>query len=497
MLDGDAEFEWILDYEKFKEAKDYSIELSCFCGSAGSLFECIDEGGINVNNSIGSTSGPFRTSTWIAFNEDPFKTALINGSLRANQSLFAGFDSIYFAINVSNNNPDNEPLEILLRTFLVNNETSKVFGVPNEGQLGTGVAGVGTGNSSAVAGHLLSQDAESGIYHITTILDVIYKSQFQVAQYIITTEDFNITSVQDTFQINSIKIRDFFKATVTLNETNQSLTAMPTSNFTDKHILLTEAFFFDFCINSNNSQTTDFNIFIESLILENPTLDESFTIIPKVEDSPTARISNGENNLEVCFRELLPFDLVTSSDYRLSFNIHVGNLIKNFDCSDVSDVCDVSGKTDFFYVANIEDMVQLIKWHTEPNETQQGNPGVFIVTEREEFVPVFDDVAYLRQQEILWDNSSIRCPDKETLGGTNYTCDYSRYPRAGEEIRICMEVFNFFSDEIFIELFNLYFDNDQGDIVEILEFLPKFFEDGVKSITDSDTYLSEQASRAD
>ncbi len=198
----------MLDYNNFKENKDYLAELVCSCGGVGTIYECTDEDGSlpgNFSNSVGTAEIPFTTSQWVTFYQEPFLTSTINGTAFQNQSLFAGLDRINWIRNASNNNPDGEALETFVRTFLVNEDSLRIYGDQNEGSQSVRQRGFGLGNSTSTFDHLTARNAPSGSYHITLVFDVIYKSQFQVAQLIRKTEPFNITSIQDTFTINKVR----------------------------------------------------------------------------------------------------------------------------------------------------------------------------------------------------------------------------------------------------------------------------------------------------
>lgn len=67
-IDGDLEISDILSPTRFNEGTDYSYHIHCYCGSAGGATECVDEDGINVNNSIGSTTNFFTTKTYLTVN---------------------------------------------------------------------------------------------------------------------------------------------------------------------------------------------------------------------------------------------------------------------------------------------------------------------------------------------------------------------------------------------------------------------------------------------
>jgi len=107
---------------------------------------------------------------------------------------------------------------------------------------------------------------------------------------------------------------------------------------------------------------------------------------------------------------------------------------------------------------------------------------------------MFDDVNYTNQEDIDWGNATTKCNNKD--GGGTQLCDYSKYPRVGERIKTCFEARNYFSDEVFIEMFDIYIDNDKGDTTHFLVRENDFIEFGLKSIQDNDLYLGNAPSRA-
>lgn len=495
MIDGNLDFIWFLDYERFKEKKDYVAKISCFCGSTGSIYECIDEDGLNVNNSIGSSDVAFETSEWITFNDDPFPLTLENTTREATQLLFAGFDDIHWSRNVSNNNPDLEPIEVKTRTILVKNDTKQIFGKVNEGTDFGDLDGFSTANSTSFRNHKLTQLADSGVYFIRIIYDVIYKNQFQVAQYIKSTDPFNITSIKDTFQLNNVSVDDFFGKMVTTNSSTLKSTSLPISNQSDNQIVLSEGFKFSFCTGANNTRVgEDITLYVHSLILENPTTGFSQNIISEevLENEVSIIYEENVNETRVCFTEIMPDPVPTHSDYRFHFEIHIGTADEEFLCGEA---CDFEGESDFFYVGKDEDMIPFTKFHRTANLTDLGNPGVFIMTERGEFLNMFDDANYTTQEDIDWFNSTQRCNKKDDP--TNqFLCDYSVHPRAGERIKVCMEARSFYSSEVFIELFDIYLDNDVGDSVIQLKPITQSVENGLKYIGDTDLYVADSVNRA-
>ena len=489
MSDGDFDASWILDYTQFKENKDYEVQLTCFCGSNNSIYECVNEDGTRIENAVGTTFAPFTTSEWIIFREDPFPTSLANGTRQPSQNLSAGFDRINWIRNITNNNPDDEPLETIVRTFLVNNETGRIYGLLNEGSESVRDRGVAKGNSTSTFDHLISRTAPSGIYHITLVFDVIYKAQFQVAQYIRLTEAFNVTSVQDTITLNEVVVEDFFSNEVNTSASTQSLTSLPSSNFSDPFTLLTEGFHSGFCLNITNNRDEEIEIFLDSLILENPITSVSKILVTS--DNIEEADIPASSTEELCFDNILPTELNTHSDYRFSYEFHIGNTEEIFKCEQ----CTFSGQTDYFYVASIENMIDIPKFITSPTSTDKGRPGIFIMNKKNEKLYMFDDYNYTDQSTTDWGNSSVNCEDKDD--GSSKLCDLSVYPNAGEPIKACFEAKSYFRNELFISITDVILDRDIDESVVVLSSEEKgeVLKHSVKSTTDSDMYLSEASSR--
>jgi hypothetical protein len=68
IVDGDVKVDAIMSTERFAEGTQYAYKILCYCGSAVSGTECIDEDGANINNSVGNTKGSFETKTWLTVN---------------------------------------------------------------------------------------------------------------------------------------------------------------------------------------------------------------------------------------------------------------------------------------------------------------------------------------------------------------------------------------------------------------------------------------------
>jgi len=481
MADGDADFTWILNYERFREAKDYNLKVECFCGSNVTALGCFDEDGLSVSNSVGSAEVPFTTSSWIVFNSDPMLLVDTEGSQISNVNLTAGYDRINYLRNTSNNNPLGEAIEADIETFLINNLTGKGFGgakIPSRGFL--------PGNSTSIFDHPISLDTETGSYYILSKINLIYKGQFTVAQYIINTEVFNVTSLNDTFVVNEVEVHDFFGNELNLSETRQNSGVIPLSNFSDPFTLATENFKSQFCINGTNSRDDEIELWAHNIIFENPNtsltriISDEFVLISELEAETTS---------EVCIDVFMPPDLVTNSDYRFLYELHIGTDTEPFLC-DVG--CDFEGHTDFFYVASIEDMIDIPKFIRSPTATDLGRPGIFVVNNKGEKSYMFNDYNYTNQVVTDWFNNSATCFDKD--GTSPRLCNLSSFPVAGEDITVCFEARSYFRDEVFLILEDFTMDKDSDESTIQLPQQP--LDVAIKSVTDSDMYLSQTPSRA-
>ena len=448
MSDGDFDASWNLDYTKFREGKDYEVQLTCFCGSDGSENECIDEDGTAVESSVGSTFAPFTTSTWIDIINDPFPIVYKNGTAFPNATLFAGFDFIHWFSNISNNNPDLEPLTGTVSIYLVNNDTGRSFGEPLVSQ-----KILEYGNTTAITNYRIPRDTETGIYFIDFSIDVFYKDFFAVAHYDVRSQTFNVTSIQDTITLNAVDVHEFFDNSLNFSSSTQSSTSLPPSNSTNPFTLLTEGFNSGFCLNITNSRDEEIELFLDSLHLENPTISISKILVtPNTREEADIPASLTE---EICFDNILPIDLDTHSDYRFSYEFHIGNTEEDFKCDEG---CAFSGITDFFYVSTIEDMIIIPKFITAPNSTHKGRPGVFIMNEKNEKLYMFDDYNYTSQTDTDWDNSTATCLDKDD--GTAKRCDLSVYASAGKDIKACFEAKSYFRNEVSIIISDVSLDRD-------------------------------------
>lgn len=478
MINGEVKTEWVLGYGAFEEGTDYIAKVICYCGSNASNQECINEDGNSVENAIGSANVPFTTNTWLTFNDNT--TPIVNSSgTEINASLFAGFDTVYWRNNISNNFGEN--LKGTVTNFLIHNESNKVYKEEEE------IATLGLGNRTKIGSMELPKNPPTGVYKIRQFVDVFYNN-IEVAQYIVESDTFNLTGIKDTMTINSITIKDYWGVTVNTSAGLLSDSSMPTSNWTLPYTTLTEGFGYQICGNITNSYSDDIYWHMENLIIHNPTTGWSNEEFHRYTNGNQWQRVLTSGDSDICWYSNIPLTIPTHSDYHFDFNIHIGDEHAPFVCG-VN--CDFSGETDYMYIGAIEDSIVLSKWYTEPNSSQQGVPLIMIVTERDEVLSMNDDCNYTNQVETDWNNASFPCNPKD--GGSQMILNLSVYPRAGEKFKVCFQAQNYLSAEVDLEFFDIYIDSDAS------ESMFEFFEqsDGyVPSIQDDKLWESETPSRA-
>lgn len=493
IADGDIDEEFILSYVGLSEGKDYVIELTCSCGSAGSVNECWGSSGTNASEleySTCSSNIPLKTASWITWLEDPFPLVYVNGTRYPNASFIAGFHYATWLRNATNHNPEGEALSSNVRTLLVSNDTGKGFGELNEQSTTVGERTFTNGTLASQFNHRISPDALTGSYFIRLFFDVFFKG-IQVAQLIVETEVFTVTSLKDTIVVNEVTLKDYFGNEITTNSSTQSLTTMPSSNSTNPHYSLTEKFGFQACINFTSNHTEESLMHIGSLILENPTTSESHILIDHntPADSVTIELEPSTTG-EICIPLTMSDDISTHSDYRLSFLAHVGDKQTLFRCPID---CEYTGHSDYFYVADIGDMIDVNTFITKPNSTFKGRPGIFIVNDKNQKLYMFDDYNFTDQTNTDWDNASATCNNKNNASDTRL-CDLSVYGRAGQSIRACLELVNNIGNEVLVLFEQINIDRDTDKSFKIM--LREPFQHAVKSRTDRRLYLNLSPSRS-
>ncbi len=477
---GEVHANWIMDYSEFAENTDYKAEIHCFCGDDGSGNECIDEVGGDVFSSDGGGSQPFTTNSWISVLEYPLPITYVNGTTFTNPNGFAGYDSIFFKRNLTNNY--GVTLEATKHFYIVNNVTGQLYPYSQISH-----STIGTDNTSTIFEYVLPQDLDTGIYYIQAFANIYYYGLL-VTTKIIQTDTFTVTSIQDTLTINSITIKDYWGNIVNTSNSISSVSSMPVSNWTSPYTVLTEGFGYQICGNITNSYNDNIYWHMENLVIHNPTSGWTAEEFNKNNGDRWSRVlTSGEN--DICWYNNLPLTIPTHSDYHFDFDIHIGDEHNAFDCGDK---CSFSGETSYIYIGAIEDSIVFDKWIIEPTNSSQGVPAIFIVTEREEYLSMNDDCNYTNQEETDWDNPSFLCNKKN--GGGQLILNLSTYPIAGEDFKVCFQTQNYLTDEIDLEFFDIYIDNDEGETVI---FWDDETDGYVPSIQSDKLWVSETPSRTD
>jgi len=393
-------------------------------------------------------------------------------------SLFAGFDNVYIKRNISNNY--GVTLESGIELHLVNNGTGQIYPIPQ-----TLRTDISTGNSSMILEYVLPKNIDTGVYYVRAFADIYYYGLFAVRK-IVSTETFNVTSIEDTMTINSITIKDYWGNAVNTSAALLSDSSMPTSNWTNPYTILTEGFGYQICGNITNSYSGDIYWHMGNLVIHNPTTGWSEEEFNSGEERWQRVLKSGDN--DICWYSNIPLTIPTHSDYQFDFSVYIGDESEPFVCGDK---CEFSGETNYAYIGAIEDSIVFDKWLTKPNATSVGIPGVYIVTEREEYLSHNDDCTYTDQETTDWGNSSYTCEQKDT--GVDQLTNLSVYPRAGEKFKVCYQAHNYFSEEVDLEFYDIYIDSDAGETV--IQYDHE--NDGyVPSIQEDSLYLSETPSRA-
>jgi len=335
---GKIDHHWVLYYDQFKEATDYVVHINCYCGLNGTTDACIDEDGNIVTNSVGEASFPFTTNTWVTFNEDPLPIIYSNGTDYPNPVVYAGFDRIHWHINASNNY--GQVLKTTVSTYLINNETGKIYGNVNEGIGNVPERTFTTGNSTAIFDHLVSQTTPTGIYYIRSFFDVFYKGQL-VANYIKDTETFNVTSLEDTYTNHNVEARTFDLAVVNTSTVTQGLTVTPIDGSVT---YLTSGELGEFCINATNNYPGDIYTELSEMNLYNPTTGHTFDLSAKA----TARAQEKAIGTSwLCYSIQIPKEVEEHSDWQFHYTVRIGEYDNIFNCGNE---CNFELDTEYFWI---------------------------------------------------------------------------------------------------------------------------------------------------
>lgn len=200
LFNGDLRYYWNLNYESFKESTDYAVRVVCYCGTAGSSTECINQEGSSVNKSVGSAKSSFTTNSWLTLRENPMPVTYINGTDFNDAIYYGGYgEKVYYRANVTNNYPDSN-LKIKNKAYLVNNNTGEIY----EDVIADFPSyGISSGNSTIIVSFGVGNEVPSGVYYVRNFFD-IYFNNLLVSQGIMNTETFNISGTASTFSLDSV-----------------------------------------------------------------------------------------------------------------------------------------------------------------------------------------------------------------------------------------------------------------------------------------------------
>jgi len=352
---------WVLNYNQFDEAIDYLVKINCYCGLNGTTDACIDEEGNIVTNSVGDATFPFTTNKWITFNQDPLPIIYSNGTDYPTPVVYAGFDRVYWNINVSNNY--GQVLKTTVSTYLINNETGKIYGYVNEGIGNVPERTFTTGNSTAISNHLISQNTPTGVYYIRSFFDVFYKDLL-VANYIEDTETFNVTSLEDIYENHNIEARTFDLAVVDTSEDTQGLTVTPIDGSVT---YLTSGELGEFCINATNNYPGDIYTELSEMNLYNPTTGHTFDLSEKA----TARAQEKAVGTSwLCYSIQIPEEVEEHSDWQFHYTVRIGKYDNLFTCGDE---CDFELDTEYFWIREEAGRFEVISDVNYPSIRHFGN----------------------------------------------------------------------------------------------------------------------------
>lgn len=198
-------------YDSFKEAQDYIVDIHCMCGTNNTPSVCIDQSGNVVTNSVGSAQYGFTLNQWISFTDN---MTIVNENMshaNGNNIFYAGYgEKVYWLSNKTNNYKSN--LIDNVENFFVNSVTGLTF--PAE------KSSFSIKNNETVSrlrALEIPASIPTGTYYIRQYHNIWYDG-LEVAQYILQTNNFNVTGTNDTFVINNIRTdKDFYYTGESLN----------------------------------------------------------------------------------------------------------------------------------------------------------------------------------------------------------------------------------------------------------------------------------------
>lgn len=471
---GSCETHWLLNKDHFEAPKSYAVEVIAW--------QCSNEDLPSNERKRGVGRTSFDVIQYIT-EEDALIPVV-------DTELWAGFDEVELTHERTNN--FGQPIETSFTIWFANVGTEADYHydfLTNE----EGTINVGT----SVKNHKIKipEDLPTGTYRVEANAFYLYQGDIKEFSFV-KSEDFNVSSIQDIMVTNSITMKDYFGTDVDVSLIEQDLTDIPESNFSSPHIILTEGFGYQICGNITNNYDSNIYWHLQNLVLHNPVTGQSFEEFHRDTTHVWQRILNPGVN-EICWNSNIPLTVETHSDWHFMFDTYVGDEQRPFICElggfSHGDECKFTGVTDYFYTTAIEDSIVFDKWYTNPTNISVGTPLTYIVTAREEYLSMNDDCEYKSQEEIPWDTANVTCFDKND-NTTELKIDYDIYPVAGEKMKVCFQIQNYFSNEIDLELYDFYLDDDSGETV--IYFQGEETENYVPSITNDKLYLTEEPSRA-
>ena len=463
---GSCETHWNLDKDTFEAPKSYSAMMIAW--------QCSDEDLPSSQRKRGTGVTSFDVIQYLT-EQDSFLPI-------TDKSLYAGFDKVELTHSRMNN--FGQPLEIIQTVWFANIDTEQDYHYSYLSNLPTTV---NVGLTDVIEKYDIPQDLPTGSYRIEKNIYYLYQGEIKEFSFV-KSEPFNVTGIEDIFVYSDeLEVKDYFGITVNLSAATQGTTNMPNSNYTNPYIVLTEGFGYQVCKIINNTYDESVYWHLENIVINNPTTSVSFEEFNTKNNDWQRPIPPGVS--EVCFKNVLPLDIPTHSDYRFEMDSYIGTATETFDCAD----CKLQFTSDYFYIGTIEDSIVFNKWYEKPTNMSVGTPLTYIVTAREEYLSMNDDCAYESQETIPWGSSNVTCYDKND-NTSALKIDYNIYPRAGEKFKVCFQIQNYFSDEIDLELYDIYLDDDSGETV--IYFQDEETEDYVPSITNDKLYLATEPSRA-
>ena len=469
---GSCETHWVLNKDHFEAPKSYSTMIIAW--------QCSDE---DLNSSLrrrGTTTTSFDVIEYVT-EEDELIPVI-------DKTLFAGFDNVELSHNRTNN--FGTPVETRVTMWFSNIITEADY---HYSYLSNEESTVNIGESLTTHKLKIPEDLPTGAYRIEG--NIFYSYQEDIKEFkFVKSESFNVTSLQDTMTINTLTIKDYFGMDVDTTTSSQDLGTLPYSAWDDTHISLTEGFGYQICGNITNNYDENIYWHLQNLVLHNPATGQSFEEFHKSNGHIWQRVLLPGSS-EICWNSNIPLTIETHSDWQFEFDSYIGDEIKPFNCLGEFNLgeCKFSGFSEYFYTAAIEDMIVFNKWITKPTNVSVGQPATYIVTAREEYLTMNDDCEYSSQNEIVWGSSNVTCLDKND-NTSELKIDYDVYPVAGEKFKVCYQILNYFSDEIDLEIYDIYIDDDSGETV--VYFQDEETENYVPSIINDKLYLSEEPSRA-